>query len=251
MSLTVTTNGRLGNQIFRNLAISFLAQKFDLKVEYASEDRINSLGIELFSGKQIFLETSLISDTNYFKVLDGQKLETNIDGNHAYFQTTGITQLIIDHLKVPSVRSNILLNNPYKNRYENNNDCFIHIRLGDVSNFTVGYEYYKRAIDKLCQQYSSINTFYIATDSPEHPIVNRLLALQSSDFHIQLILDDEVKTIQFGSTCKHLIISHGTFSIIIGFLAFFSSSVYFPECRDTNTWYASNLQMSTWNALPW
>jgi len=31
----------------------------------------------------------------------------------------------------------------------------------------------------------------------------------------ELLIEDEIKTIQFGSTCKYLILSGGTFSCII------------------------------------
>ena len=33
--------GRLGNQIIRNLAVSIIASKFDLSVDYSSKDLIN------------------------------------------------------------------------------------------------------------------------------------------------------------------------------------------------------------------
>ena len=39
---------------------------------------------------------------------------------------------------------------------------------------------------------------------------------------------DPVKTIQFGSTCKHIVLSHGSFSAMIGYLGFFSQ-VYYPN----------------------
>ena len=45
---------------------------------------------------------------------------------------------------------------------------------------------------------------------------------------IILFDEDEVNTIHFGSTCKNIILSHGSFSAIIGYLAF-NSNVYFPN----------------------
>ena len=47
---------------------------------------------------------------------------------------------------------------------------------------------------------------------------------------------DEVNTIQFGSTCKHVILSHGSFSATIGYLAFFSQ-IFFPEYESNKEWY--------------
>jgi len=48
MSFTTNNNGRIGNQIIRNLAVSFIAEKTDLKVNYSSNDLIDLLGISLF-----------------------------------------------------------------------------------------------------------------------------------------------------------------------------------------------------------
>jgi hypothetical protein len=67
--MTVTTtipNGRLGNQIIRNLALSLLAEKHNLKVNYCNNDIIEQLGIELFSGNNIHNDNQLLNDDNYF-----------------------------------------------------------------------------------------------------------------------------------------------------------------------------------------
>ena len=54
MTTTTTDNGRLGNRIIRNLAVSFIAKKHDLFVDYCDYNLINNLlGIELFIGKII------------------------------------------------------------------------------------------------------------------------------------------------------------------------------------------------------
>jgi len=51
--------GRFGNQIIRNLAMSFLAQKFDLIMRYQRSEEIEKLGIILFSGKKNTKNTKL------------------------------------------------------------------------------------------------------------------------------------------------------------------------------------------------
>jgi hypothetical protein len=48
MTTTIATNGRLGNQIIRNLAVSLIAEKFNLHVDYVNFNLINDLGINLF-----------------------------------------------------------------------------------------------------------------------------------------------------------------------------------------------------------
>jgi hypothetical protein len=47
MTSTTAKNGRLGNQIIRNLAVSLIAEKHNLKVEYCNKELIQKLGIEL------------------------------------------------------------------------------------------------------------------------------------------------------------------------------------------------------------
>ena len=54
MTSTPSGNGRLCNQIIRNLAVSIVAEKHDLHVTYANNDLIKQLGIDLFCGKNIF-----------------------------------------------------------------------------------------------------------------------------------------------------------------------------------------------------
>ena len=45
---------------------------------------------------------------------------------------------------------------------------------------------------------------------------------------IELLHYNEIDTIQFGSTCKNIILSHGSFSAMIGNLSFYSN-IYYPK----------------------
>ena len=40
MTTTTGNNGRLGNQIIRNLAVSLIAEKYNLKVDYYNKELI-------------------------------------------------------------------------------------------------------------------------------------------------------------------------------------------------------------------
>jgi hypothetical protein len=66
---------------------------------------------------------------------------------------------------------NIIKNNKFFERYDNNNDIFIHIRLGDVTKYNPGYVYYEKAI-KIINNYSKI---YISSDTIEHEICQMLI----------------------------------------------------------------------------
>ena len=45
MTTTTSYNGRLGNQIIRNLAVSLIAEKHNLYVNYSNNVLIKQLGI--------------------------------------------------------------------------------------------------------------------------------------------------------------------------------------------------------------
>ena len=49
MIITTGNNGRLGNQIIRNLAVSLISEKHDISVQYYNKDLIYKLGICLYS----------------------------------------------------------------------------------------------------------------------------------------------------------------------------------------------------------
>ena len=68
MTSTTGTNGRLGNQIIRNLAVSLIAEKHNIKVNYYNKDLINKLGINLFSGINEYNSIQELTDNNYFTI---------------------------------------------------------------------------------------------------------------------------------------------------------------------------------------
>ena len=93
MTSTTYNNGRFGNQIIRNLAVSFIAKKNNLKVNYANNDAINRLGIKLFTGNNIYSTTRKLTEDNYFDIYNTQ-IDYNLDGNEAFFQTKMINNNI-------------------------------------------------------------------------------------------------------------------------------------------------------------
>ena len=229
-------NGRLGNQIIRNLVVSLIAEKHNLKVEYSSHDTINNLGINLFSGTNVYNNTQLLTDDNFFNTYNRTNVNYNLNPNNNYFQTKDITNFIFNYLHTDKIKLNIIDKNKYKERY-NNNDLFIHVRLGDVSHYNPGIKYYINAI-KSC----TFTTIYLSTNDFSHYIIKKLKELYPS---IQLINFKEVETIQFASTCKNIILSHGSFSAVIGYLSFFST-VYYPEYNLTKMWYGDIFSIPNW-----
>ena len=221
--------GRLGNQIIRNIAVSLIAQKHNLLVNYCNNTSFIELGILLFIGTKIFENTILLTDTNYFNILNF---------NENYFQTKEITNLLYEYLNSEPIKNNIINNNKYKERYNNNNDLFVHIRLDDMAHNNPGLYYYINTINRI--NYSDL---YISTDSLHHPLIFNL----KQRFPKLIIINyNEINTIQFASTCKNIILSHGSFSAVIGYLSFFSQ-IYYPEYESGKIWYGDMFSINNWN----
>lgn len=223
MSYTIAY-GRLGNNIIRNLSLSIIAQKHNLKVDYVCNELIHKLGIKLFSGTNKYEKCGSLTESNYFTILNSDNLNYNLTPTQS-MQTKEITDEIFKYLH-NELKENIIINNEYKQRYNNNNDLFIHIRLTDVAKFNPGIEYYIKAINII-----NFDNLYISTDEITHDIIIKLKELYPS---IQIINYDEINTFKFASTCKHIVLSHGSFSAIIGYLSFFSN-VYYPNYE--KKWY--------------
>jgi hypothetical protein len=220
MSKTNANNGRLCNQIIRNLSLSILAKKYDLYVDYSNYDNINNnLGIELFVGKKKYDKTIKINGDNYMNYYNNNiENNANFDFMGSYFQNENITTILHNHLR--NKMKNIIDKNPYKERYNNNNDIFLHIRLTDAKKFNMGIDYYIHCINLL--KYDNI---YIGSDNFNDNLIKKIKTLYPK---VILVKKNPVKTIQFGSTCKNIILSHGSFSAVIGYCGFFSD-IYFPN----------------------
>ena len=131
--------------------------------------------------------------------------------------------------------------NPFANRYENNNDVCIHIRLDDTAHWNPGFDYYQKALSPL-----TFDKLYITTDQKDHDIIRQLISLYPTAIIIEY---DEIRTFQFASTCKHIILSHGSFSAIIGYLAYFSDIYYAEHDPSKHKWYGDIFSIPGWNKI--
>ena len=238
MSVTTDRNGRLGNQIIRNLAVSIIAEKHDLYVEYSSYNLIMKLGIDLFIGKRKLPDTIPLTDGNYLDTYARDSLNSNLDPNNDYFQRKDIMDFLYKYIHSDVIKANVTQKNPFRNRYNANNDVIIHIRLGDVVHYNPGIKYYLHALSTI-----NFENMYICTDDANHSIVRNILEKYPNTTIIQY---NVIETIQFATTCKHIILSHGSFSAVIGYLAFFSD-VHYPEYDKTkHMWYGDMFSIDTW-----
>jgi hypothetical protein len=238
---TTTCNGRLGNQIIRNLAVSLIAEKHNLCVHYCNNDLIAQLGIKLFIGDVTHNNTIELNDANFSTYLTSPTLTSNLQPNDHFFQTREISIILYNYLHSASVKTHIIGKNPFNKRYNANNDLCIHIRLTDATGWNPGINYYMQAISTY--QFDNI---YIATDDRTHSFIKQIVSKYP---HNTTVLDyDEINTFQFASTCKNIILSHGSFSACIGYLAFFSNITY-PKYEDTKLWYGDMFHIDGWTEL--
>lgn len=232
MSTSKCRNGRLCNRIIRNIALSIIAEKNDLFANYADYNLINNvIGINLYIGNNSYNSKMIVHDEDYNKLLD-KKITCNLDFTWDFFQKYDISNKVFDFLRSEKIKNSIIKKNPFNSRYNNNNDLFIHIRLGDVPRFSPGISYFISCIKSIHH-----DNLFIGTDTVNHKNIKKLKYLFP---YLKIVEKKDFKTIQFGSTCKKIVLSHGTFSAVTGYIGFFSD-VYYPGWKPIKNWCPYNL----------
>ena len=235
--------GRFANHFFRDLACSFIAGKNNTKFLYGPyKHKILRLGINLFEGEKNYNDVITLNDQTFFQYInEDKKLEKNFSLYSSYCQTDKFANYLYNFLNENENKKRIMEHNVYKERYNNNNDVFIHIRLGDVSHFQENnhnFEYFDNILQNL-----KFDKGYISSDSINHDICQKLI----NKYNLNIFNEEEVQTIMFGSTCKHIILSAGTFSWMIGIFGFFSQVYYKPI---KHRWYSDEIfNIPTWNKI--
>ena len=136
---------------------------------------------------------------------------------------------VIDMLKNNSI---------YNERYNNNNDVFIHLRLGDIAEWgwNESFSYYEKVLSQI--EYDNV---FVSSDTIDHEIVQKLV----NKYNAKRFIMDEINTILFGSTNKHIILSSGTFSFLIGLFALPESDVFIPS----NPKFSTNMILPHWRKM--
>lgn len=244
MNTSVGTYGRLCNNIIRNICCSILAKKAGVKFTYLYEKEIDALGIELYKeGTQTYSITKIILDSCIDQYIDpSTPFCSNIRlGYPCFFQTKKVIHMIYALLREHTSQIRIRMKNTFRERYGTNNDVFLHIRLGDVIGLNPGFSYYDTALASL-----SFTKGYIGSDSPDDPICKKLVEKYPT---LEILPYDEVHTIHFASTCKHVILSYGSFSYMIGCFAF-DSRIFYPEFNPSAyVWHGDMFSIPGWKCV--
>jgi len=222
------------------MTASRIAEMNNLKFVYDKHARMNNLGVSYYTeGTNTYDTTLLITDEIIDRIVfDESAYQSFLHGNNIFFkkhhyspfdhmqsyswcQTSKIASYIKS--KIDSQMDHIISSNPNKNRYNNNNSVFVHVRLGDIVplGFSVSYDYYDKVLSSL-----SFESGYISSDSIDDEICQKLI----QKYNLTVYDSDELSTIQFAAVNKYLVLSTGTFSWLIGLFGFFSE-VYYPKIK--------------------
>lgn len=225
LNTTCTHGGRMGNMLFMNIFLSEYARRFGIAAEYKYADRFDRLGIGLFrDGGLVPAETVYLTDDNALSLLrDEQPCRSVRIENTCWLQQRGMAMLVDAYIR--DREATIRAHNRYRDRYDANTTLFVQVRLGDFQghDFCMPFQYYDRAIRSLR---GSFTDGVIASDSPDHPLCRELARAHGLTV---LRADDPVETVMFGSTCRYIILSSGTFSWMIGVLAFTAATILYPD----------------------
>ena len=236
------SRGRLGNQIIRNTACSLLSKKYDLRFTYGYDSKMCELGIPLhYNGTKYHTKMFKLEDDDFPRFLCRDDLgEYNIYANDNFYQTSEAAMIYRDFYHSDEVKTSIMSINPFKERYNANNDVYVHIRLADAACWCPSFDYYDKVLGSL-----TFDNGYISTDDFEHELCQKLMSKYKLT---PLRVMNEVTTIHFASTCKYVVLTNGTYGWFIGVIAWFST-VYFPNLDLREKFHGDIYVYPEWNKI--
>jgi hypothetical protein len=204
------------------MAMHFLSQKYDSPVVYTREAEFQQLGITFHKPTGAIHARRLgLTEESFLPLIEAegpQEPACVYFDTETYFQTAAFA----DHLKkyFAAHKGPIRAANPWIGE---NREVFVHVRIGDMPKHTPPISYFEERLDAI-----PFVKGFIASDTPNHPTVQHLI----QKYGLTLFQDTEVRTIQRANACKYVVLSHGTFSWLMGFFAF-DSEVFCPPWKAT------------------
>jgi hypothetical protein len=233
--VTLTYDGRLGNNLIQYVTSLFFAKKhnfyFKIPPNYESNNwdwlikysKINGLVGE---------GTIEVNDINFLDMFNTNNIRPNHYHFNGFFQSKNFfTKYEFD------IKS--LLNINHKS--VNKDLVFVHYRIGDIENDRrmLPLEYYIDALEN-----TKFNGGYISSDSLDHKNCTFLM----KTYNLKAVHGlSPINTIYLGKNFNNLVLSEGTFSWWIGFLSEAENII----CNKRDYLWHGDIFLDRWKKLYW
>ena len=217
---TLGLQGRLANNLIQFIAAFLFCKKHKLNLQvdnilynyqydtvpynynlsFLTDETLLS---EVKNNEELYFDKKIIiNDDNFLEYFYKEKIDVEITFN-GYFYFFSIFENERENIK-----------KLFKIKYEDteNNDLFVHYRLGDVnnSNHILPLDYFIESIESLNYQRG-----YIASDS----INDKKCQFLIKNYNLIPVSLNPYETIMFGKNFNNLILSESTFSFLIGYFS--------------------------------
>lgn len=238
-------NYKFEDLFFVNLTCHYLSIKSNIQFEYKYNELFEKFGIELFIGKNTYNNDFIVTNDNFFEFINNDNgivdkniiLSKKIDCIKKEY-CLYLKKLFFENNEI---QNKITQHNVFKDRYLSNKDLYIYIYIINSSDevyIKQMFEYYNESIKKV--KYDKI---YISSNNIQHGICKSL-----TDTYSMVIDDRETcEKIMFANTCKFLILSNDTISLLMGFFNFFSKYTFYPIV--SNSKYSDVFQSFGWKGV--
>ena len=248
-NVSIRTIG-LANVILKNIGYSILGEDLCLKVSsYKLGEELDPFGMKLWNdGRELKVNSNIrkYDDSDLPHLLSKGEKQSASFIYEGFFQEGWFLKKNEDRIKD-------MFNLPNVNRRDPN-DMIVFVRLGDVAHIAPPYAYYQEAIEtiqgnlssrsKSHSNVSSMKNSYIATDTPNHPLVKKLI----KKYNLNLVKSNDVDTILFAREFDNIILTAGTFNWLAAFLSKAKIIIY-PE--HAHLWHGDIYGIFGWTKLKW
>ena len=234
--VSLTYDGRLGNNLIQYFVTYFFAKKFNLyhnvKPFFGQSNWGKYFNIKIHNQGDIGNEIFYVNDDNFLELYNQDALPLKHYMFIGFFQYKNFLNDFRDEIKN-------ILNINYTPI--DNSQVFIHYRIGDIADDRrmLPIEYYEDAISKI-----NFNSGYISSDTIEHDFCKKLISKYNL---IPFNSNSPIDVINFAKNFKNIVLSDGTFSWWIGFLSD-NSNVF---CNERNYKWFGDIFLNDWYRLYW
>ena len=224
---TLEIQGRLGNNIIQLMSVFLFCEKHNLNLFF--EDRLynhQSENVTYHYSFNSLLNQEMVNLVKKNNTLNCEnKIIVNDDNFVEFYYKNKINCdvffkgyfYVFDILKKEREKIKKLFNVSYE--YVDENDLFIHYRLGDInnSNLALPLEYYIESIDGF-----KYNKGFISSESLNDSKCQYLI----QKYNLTPVKLTPYETIMFGKNFKNIILSESTFSFLIGYFSNAKNIIY-------------------------